>query len=471
MSLQRIINTLFGICAVCFAWPMPAATSNQAEEQIKNLVVVVRSEAGAGAGIVFGEEPGQLYILTANHVVRRGGESAKAVDVECRWLPGKRIKAQLLDTADATLDIAVLTAAVTVPANLLHFDRLGDPAKLSRGDAVFSLGHPNGNIWESNVRPDAVSQNDGVHLFFQSDFIRPGHSGGALLNDKWELVGLLRSDEPPHGEAIGIDRIDLWLSANRYKVDLRPPGAPSSLLQLENQIAEDVKYACSSLAAFPSSSKVDGEAIAADLAKPQSKVEADLRFSNARSALIGAMYRCVGGAYLLNAKLEIFDKMRLALPYLRRSLDYHPEQPLLASNVAVFEKFLADGKGDITAYLNNVMEVVQGEDNPDAKKVVTAMAAYATGPEYQAKRWLLHEATKPSLQDYLDSLRVMIKKEKNLDFAVEEASKTLPNGMIEVSAKVGPNAFSWLVDYGKKQYTANNEFTRQFMEVVVGVKQ
>ncbi|HZT28628.1 MAG TPA: hypothetical protein VFA33_02005 [Bryobacteraceae bacterium] len=122
------------IAAIAVSGLSPAgAALNPGEEQIKNLVVVVRSAfpRGArdlGAGIIFGAALHRLYILTANHVVRQGVETAQAVDVEFRWLPGERSGARLLSTADTGLDVAVLSVETAAPPGLLHFDRLGIPA-------------------------------------------------------------------------------------------------------------------------------------------------------------------------------------------------------------------------------------------------------------------------------------------------------------------------------------------------------
>jgi hypothetical protein len=83
----------------------------------------------------------------------------------------------------------------------------------------------------------------------------------------------------------------------------------------------------------------------------------------------------------------------------------------------------------------------------------------------------MKDAISPPLEDFLDGLRLLIKKEKNLDVTVDVESKTLPDGLVEVSAKVGPNAFSWIVDYAQKKYTSNNDFTMQFMELITKKKE
>ena len=458
---------------------LAAQADRQGEERIENLVVVVRTADSAGAGILFGTRLGRLWLLTANHVVRRGGEAAPSINVELRWRPGERIPAQLQDTADPDLDVAVLSVAAPAPANLLHFDLLGDPGRMKRGDGVYSVGHPNGKLWEASARPDILSRSDGVHLFFQSSFVAPGHSGGALLNDRWELVGMLRSDQPPEGEAIGIDRILLWLTANRFQVDLRRTGVPGTLAEVETQIREDVVYACRSVAAFRSNAtEIKGAKVVAGLSAALGKVEGSTSFEAARSQVVGALYRCLAGGYLIDEGREVADKVGIALPYLRRSLEHDPQQAFLRQNTAYLEKFLREYGGNagylkdhLGEYLTAVYQVLEGSNSPGIAEFVNAMVAKAVGPEAPAKSWLMKEATTPPLEEYLDGLRLLIKEKNKVDVTVEVTSQTLPNGLVEVSGKVGPNSFSWIVDHPNRRYTSNNDFTRKFMELITKPKQ
>ena len=467
----RVGRLLTGV--VASASLLRAQPGGQGEEQIKNLVVVVRTADSAGAGILFAAQGGGLWLLTANHVVRRGGQAAPSIDVEFRWRPGERTPAQLQDNFDTGLDVAVLSVAASAPANLLHFDLLGDATSVKRGDAVYTVGHPNGKLWEAGVRPDAMSQSDGIHLFFQSGFVAPGHSGGALVNDRWELIGMLRSDQPPDGEAIGIDRIVLWLAASRFELDLRRTGVPGTLLELETQIREDVLYACRSVAAFRGSNDIKSAKVVAGLSDALGKVEGSSRFSGVRSQLVGAMYRCLAGGYLIDENLEVAEKVRIALPYLGRSLESDPQQALLRQNTAYLEKFLLEYRGNgsylkehMAEYLTAVYEVLEGRNSSGIAESVRSMVSKLVGPEAEARNWLMKEAITPPLEDFLDGLRLLIKKEKNLDVTVDVTSEMLANGLVEVSGKVGPNAFSWIVDYPNRKYAGNSDFTRQFMDVI-----
>lgn len=87
-----------------------------AKELRDNVVTVVaeweNGETQSGFGFIVGEKTGQLYISTANHVVRGIGPDAKAarVEVEFHDRQGEPFEAKLLGTSSADRDLAVLRA-------------------------------------------------------------------------------------------------------------------------------------------------------------------------------------------------------------------------------------------------------------------------------------------------------------------------------------------------------------------------
>jgi ankyrin repeat protein len=165
-----------------------------------------------GAGIIFGREKDRLLIMTADHLLRRGAESPKNIWIKLRALPDRPLKAALLkDGAESKTDLAVLSltglAEQGVDVCALPFDRLGKAAGPKRGDAVSPVGNPNGVSWAAPVVPDRVTQIIGNEIVFQSAFISKGHSGGGLLDEKANLVGMTTADQPPFGRAIKMDVI------------------------------------------------------------------------------------------------------------------------------------------------------------------------------------------------------------------------------------------------------------------------
>jgi hypothetical protein len=235
---MRAPGTRFApICAIiiatlhsqCSSAQVPRQSTESPEERIKKLVVMIQGKFAdtdtIGAGITFGFGADRLYIVTANHVVRRGSQEIQNLRVELKWLPGEPVAATLLSQMDPNLDLAVLAvkglSQLGLTRDTPRFDQLGDPTALQRQDAAHTLGYPNGNAWEMPVTEDRIVQASGDSIKFQSAFLYPGNSGGALLNGKFELVGLVRKDEPPHGEAANFDLVIQKLRDWGYPVSLR----------------------------------------------------------------------------------------------------------------------------------------------------------------------------------------------------------------------------------------------------------
>jgi Trypsin-like peptidase domain len=205
-----------------------AANVNMAEEDVKHLVVMIDvmlgAEPGRGAGIIVGTGDDSLYIATANHVVRRGDAEAQEINVEFKWLPGKRIKATLLPKFDSNLDLAVIRVQglneLKVNVEALPFDRVVTPASLQRGNHVYFVGYRQGKHWWVNSSPESFAETAGDWLRFESRLIAGGNSGGALLDANRDVVGMVRSDEPPNGEALSITTVISKIKQWGYPVGL-----------------------------------------------------------------------------------------------------------------------------------------------------------------------------------------------------------------------------------------------------------
>jgi alpha-tubulin suppressor-like RCC1 family protein len=206
-------------------------------EDIKSLIVRIETKfsdrVSFGAGIVAGADNDQIYIVTANHVVRDGDRPGQDLLVEFYGLRGKSLLATLATHFDAGRDLAVLVVpnakAHGIDVNAFPFDRAGDPSALTRGDPVFLAGHPNDVRWSLSVTPDAFVETEEDWLRFESKSLFPGHSGGALLNFRLEIVGLLRSDKQPYGEALSIAKILTIFKQWGYPLKLRQRFANADL--------------------------------------------------------------------------------------------------------------------------------------------------------------------------------------------------------------------------------------------------
>jgi ankyrin repeat protein len=191
-------------------------------------IVIVNGNFGAtptfGAGVIFSREKDKLYIVTANHVVRGRGGAVTHLTVRLRIAPDKQLPAKLLEPFDSSLDLAVLSvenlAAQSINVCSLSLERLAPSGSAERGDSVFPVGDPNGVAWAMPVQPGAISDVSSGNIVFESSLIARGHSGGGLLDDSEQLIGLIQADEPPYGRALSFEKILQVLEGWKYETDL-----------------------------------------------------------------------------------------------------------------------------------------------------------------------------------------------------------------------------------------------------------
>jgi hypothetical protein len=201
-------------------------TLDASQDEVKDGVVVILSKfketEAYGAGLIAGHHGDMVYIATANHVVRRGPEEATGVEIRFRRVPERRVRATLLERFDPRLDLAVLAVnareADGLEPRMLQQISARDAQFVSRGEGVYSIGHPNGQLWWKNVTQDRLADVMGDVVRFESFSLAQGHSGGALVNSDNELIAMIRSDQPPTGVGSNIHAVMRKLSEWGYPV-------------------------------------------------------------------------------------------------------------------------------------------------------------------------------------------------------------------------------------------------------------
>jgi hypothetical protein len=210
------------------AAPLAAQRVSRMPVEAANLVVQVLATGGddeeVGAGIVVAAS-NRIVIATAAHVVRRAQDGGK-VRVVFQFARNDTVEARV-DQLDRELDLAVLSVARDGRAAMqFAFDRGGDPGALEIGALVVPVGCPDRRCWEPPVSGDRVISASPRRVRFESFFLSPGSSGGALFNQQWEVVGLVTEKNTQDGVAVGMSEVADRLRKWGYTVQLGPTSIP-----------------------------------------------------------------------------------------------------------------------------------------------------------------------------------------------------------------------------------------------------
>jgi serine protease Do len=180
-----------------------AEMSATVESVRRSLVQISNGHRGAGAGTIWHPEG---LIITNAHVVQRPSFKVTLSD-------GRKLPARVL-ALDKELDVA----ALTIDADGLPTIELGDSKQLSPGQWVLAVGHPWGV-------PGAVTAgvviDVGIPLemsrvqreLIQVDLhLRPGYSGGPLVDVAGRLVGInTMMNGPDVGLAVPVHVVKTFL--------------------------------------------------------------------------------------------------------------------------------------------------------------------------------------------------------------------------------------------------------------------
>ena len=139
------------------------------------------------AGTAFIVHPDGL-LLTAHHVI----DGATSISVSCNGEPA--VLATVTSSSVAT-DLAILEASGELGTD--SFLRLSSQRVPSLGDTVFTIGYPTPDLLGidpkyTNGTVSALSGLRGDASFLQISVpIQPGNSGGALVNDDGDVIGVV----------------------------------------------------------------------------------------------------------------------------------------------------------------------------------------------------------------------------------------------------------------------------------------
>lgn len=157
--------------------PEISSALGELSRQIARSVVLVRGTRGsAGSGVVLSRDfPG--LVITNHHVVPGATAGVTLSD-------GRRVSARVIRRAPG-LDLAALSVE---EADIGEFaSRIGDSDALRVGDLLVAVGNPMGERNAPSLGILASTPQDVLRLAIT---LRPGNSGGALVNAAGEIVGI-----------------------------------------------------------------------------------------------------------------------------------------------------------------------------------------------------------------------------------------------------------------------------------------
>jgi len=163
----------------------PASGAVPIAGAVRSVVVIYAGDA-SGSGFVISPDG---YILTNHHVAGDQGR------VRVHWADGTDTVGEVV-RADRRRDVALIRTTSKAPALALRKDQS------QLGEAVFAVGTPLEKEFQNTLTKGIVSGNrllDGL-TFIQSDVaVDHGNSGGPLLDEKGQVLGLTQWGYAPDG--------------------------------------------------------------------------------------------------------------------------------------------------------------------------------------------------------------------------------------------------------------------------------
>jgi hypothetical protein len=183
--------------------------ANALRQNVVRIEATMATHTENGFGFVVGERAGQLYIVTAYHVVNDpdaiGVANPVKAKVEFFDHQGKMFKAEILGTHDAARDVAVLT--IPSPEGFSWKEKcLAGSEKQKRGVPVWFIGRD--QQWKPPVEPGHVVSGPSTEwmIDIEGTMVKPGSSGGPVISDTG-IIGMIETDSAGNTRALSVDFI------------------------------------------------------------------------------------------------------------------------------------------------------------------------------------------------------------------------------------------------------------------------
>ncbi|HKI04293.1 MAG TPA: PEGA domain-containing protein [Thermoanaerobaculia bacterium] len=221
-----------GICAAPLkAQQAKADLFQDGEDRAQLLVVRITAPTTEGAGILFHFDSKYAYGITARHVLFQQGRKVEGLQAHFQAWPHKQfpVEAHRLhheeDLAVFRADLSDLNLSVSEILRFIPLDQLGSSLDLDPGNPLHSMGHSTVGGWISPKKEIQFAKADeGNKNAFLFELPCPqGHSGGAVFDGNWQLVGMMIEEELPYCRALRIEPILKIVQAWKLDISLRLP--------------------------------------------------------------------------------------------------------------------------------------------------------------------------------------------------------------------------------------------------------
>jgi serine protease Do len=148
--------------------------------QVNPAVVMIRGSSNLGSGFIVSADG---YVITNAHVARN-----QPAVLTVRMSDGKEMPADVVGFATGGVDLALLKIN---NSRKLPTVKLGNVRSIKVGDSVYAIGTPLAEINQNTLTNGLVSgiREDGSWIQTNAA-INHGNSGGPLVNDRGELIGV-----------------------------------------------------------------------------------------------------------------------------------------------------------------------------------------------------------------------------------------------------------------------------------------
>lgn len=180
------------------------------------LVVYIENGLKHGSAVIFDEDINYYYLLTNHHVIDEA-TSISAVDYY-----NNSYDAILLELSGQSIyDLAILKIEKQIKLSVLEIS-----TTYQVSDSIRSIGYPNsifGITLGEVLMKEIIDHEVSFPVIHHSSFIEHGSSGGALINQKLEIIGInfavkIENHEYIESYAIPAEKILEYLSIIGYEM-------------------------------------------------------------------------------------------------------------------------------------------------------------------------------------------------------------------------------------------------------------